>query len=278
MSPRRALAAAAAAGGAALAWAAWIEPRLIVTRTCVLRLPGWPAALDGLRVALVSDLHAGAPHVDEERVAKVAERVNRRAPDLVCLLGDFIDPAVALARWVPPEAVAARLAGLRAPLGAIAVLGNHDWEHGGERVAAALGANGIPVLEEEVRAVEHRGTRLWIAGLSDSRHRSPDPEATLAGVPESEPILVLSHDPDVFPRVPARAALTLSGHTHGGQVNVPGLRERVIPSHHGMRYAAGHVVEGGRHLYVTSGVGTSGLPIRWARPPEIVVLTLRRGS
>jgi predicted MPP superfamily phosphohydrolase len=88
-------------------------------------------------------------------------------------------------------------------------------------------------------------------------------------------VLLLSHDPDVFPRVPARVALTLAGHTHGGQVAVPLLRRPTLPSRFGERYARGHIVEGGRHLLVTSGVGTSGLPVRLFAPPEVLVVTLR---
>ena len=257
--------------GGLVAWAAWIEPRRLVVRRRTLRLPHWPARLDGLRVALVSDLHAGAPQVDEAFVARVARAVRRRRPDLVLLLGDYVDPHGTLAQPVAPESVAARLA----PLGGIAVLGNHDWATDGERVAGALRDAGITVLEDDAVAVRVRGARLWLAGLADLHTRSPDVEAALSAVPEGEPVLVLSHHPDLFPRVPARAALTVSGHTHGGQVNVPGLRARMIPSRYGDRYARGHVVEGGRHLYVTSGVGTSTHPVRFARPPEVVVLTLR---
>jgi predicted MPP superfamily phosphohydrolase len=87
-------------------------------------------------------------------------------------------------------------------------------------------------------------------------------------------VILLSHDPDVFPLVPERVAITLSGHTHGGQVAIPLLRRLVIPSRYGERYARGHIVEDGRHLYVTSGLGTSGLPVRLLAPPEIVVLEL----
>jgi uncharacterized protein len=91
-------------------------------------------------------------------------------------------------------------------------------------------------------------------------------------------VLLLSHDPDAFPYVPAGVSLTLSGHTHGGQVGIPRLRTPFVPSHFGERYIYGHVVEGGRHLYVSSGVGTSGLPVRFLRPPEVVILTLRAPS
>lgn len=224
-----------------------------------------------MRVALVSDLHAGSPQIDEAFVARVTRLVRRQQPDLVLLLGDFVDPHGTLARPVAPEAVAARLR----PLGGIAVLGNHDWHAGGERVAESLEAEGIRVLENEAIAVGVRGETLWLAGLADATERSPDVEEALRAVPEGEPLIVLSHDPDLFPRIPARAALTVSGHTHGGQINLPGLRARVIPSRYGDRYARGYIVEGGRRLYVTSGVGTSTHPVRFARPPEVVVLTLR---
>jgi predicted MPP superfamily phosphohydrolase len=224
-----------------------------------------------VRVLLLSDLHAGAPHANEDFVDRVVALAARQEADLVLLLGDFVDPEVSFARPVAPEAVAARLG----RLGGYAVLGNHDWRAGGERVAAALRDAGVSVLEDEAVEVRLRGRRLWLAGLSDPTEATPDLSAALARVPRGEPLIVLSHDPDLFPTIPEHAALTVSGHTHGGQVNVPFLRGRIIPSVFGDRYARGHIVERGRHLYVTSGVGTSAHPIRFARPPEVVVLSLR---
>jgi len=264
-----------ATGAALVAWSGWIEPRRTVVRRRTLRLPDWPRALDGLRVGLISDLHASAPHVDAGRVRRVAALVQRQRPDLVCLLGDFIDWKVSFATPVTPEDVAGALGGLRAPLGVIAVLGNHDHTTDGPRVAAALRATGVTVLENDAVAVGDGERALWVAGLEDPTHRTPDVFAALARVPDGAPLVVLSHDPDLFPGIPARAALTLSGHTHGGQVNLPPLRARIIPSLFGDRYARGHVVEDGRHLYVTSGVGTSTHPVRFGRAPEVVVLTLR---
>jgi predicted MPP superfamily phosphohydrolase len=240
-------------------------------RRRTLGLPRWPEELDGVRLLLVSDLHAGAPHVDEAFVERVVARAARLDADLVLLLGDFVDPEVSFGRPVAPESVAARLG----RLGGYAVLGNHDWRAGGEQVAAALREAGITVLEDEAIAVRLRGRRVWLAGLSDPTGATPDIDGALSAVPRGEPLVVLSHDPDLFPRIPDRAALTVSGHTHGGQVNLPVLRARVIPSMFGDRYARGHVVEDERHLFVTSGVGTSTHPVRFARPPEIVVLSLR---
>ena len=119
---------------------------------------------------------------------------------------------------------------------------------------------------------------LWVAGMADATERTPDVPAAFADVPEDAAVLVLTHDPDLFPFVPERAALTVAGHTHGGQVDIPVVRRKVIPSRFGDRFQAGHVEEGGRHLFVTRGVGTSGWPIRFRSPPEVVVLTLRSRS
>ena len=216
----------------------------------------------------------GAPHVGEDRLERLVDAVNARRPDLVLLLGDYIDPEVRFGSAVAPRAVASRLAALRAPRGVVAVLGNHDWHNDGPGMRAALRAAGIPVLENEARDAGG----VWVAGLEDSRYRAPDAARALRDVPAGAPVIVLSHDPDLFPTVPERVALTVSGHLHGGQVGVPVIRRPFIPSRFGERYAAGHVVEGGRHLYVTTGFGTTGWPVRLFTPPEAVVLRLTTGS
>jgi predicted MPP superfamily phosphohydrolase len=267
--------AAIGAGAAVAGWAALVEPRRTIVERITLELPGWPPALDGLQVALVSDLHAGGPHVDVARLRRLVTGLNTRWPDLVLLAGDLVDADVAGGEPIPPEPVAEALGRLRPPFGAIAVLGNHDRAFDGPRVAAALRAAGVVVLDDDLWAVGVRGVRLWIAGVADVTTERADPDALLARVPDGDPVLVLTHNPDVFPRVPPRAALVLAGHTHGGQVALPGVKARVIPSRFGARYAAGHVVEGDRHLFVTSGVGESRWPIRLNAPPEVVLLRLR---
>jgi predicted MPP superfamily phosphohydrolase len=272
---RPAGAALGIAGAAAAAWALVVEPRRLVVRRVEIRSSRWPPARPPLRLALVSDLHAGGPHVDPERVARIAERVNRAEPDVVLLLGDFVDHEVTLGEDPAPEPVARALGRLRAPLGTLAVLGNHDWRFDGDRVAAALGDQGIRVLENEAIALATEAGPVWFAGVGDARMRLADPTAALDGVPEGDPVVLLTHDPDVFPRVPDRVALTVAGHLHGGQVGIPVLRRRVLPSRHGERFARGHVEEGGRHLYVTQGVGESSLPFRLAAPPEVALVELR---
>jgi predicted MPP superfamily phosphohydrolase len=261
---------AAAAAAAAAVYAGWIEPRRLVTVHRTLRLPRWPKALDGLRLGLLSDLHAGAPYAGLKQIARAVERLNEEAPDAILLLGDYVDAHPLWGGRIAPEAVARELACLQAPLGTYAVLGNHDWKQVGDRMWTALHNAGIEVLENRV---VHTGD-IYIAGLADLRRRRPDLPGALAGVPAGAPVVLLAHDPDVFPYVPDRVALTLSGHTHGGQVAIPGLRRLAIPSRYGERYARGHVVEDGRHVYITSGLGTSGLPVRLFAPPEVVVLEL----
>lgn len=276
-STRLLVAAVLGVGAGLLVWAGLVEPRRVVVRRSTLRLPRWPARLRGLRIAIVSDLHAGGPHVGEKRLRRVVARVNRDVPDLVMLLGDYVDPGLPVVGPLPPERVAARLRELRAPVGTVAVLGNHDWSNDGKRVADALRAVGACVLENDAVELDAWGTRLWIAGVADLRMRRPDVEAAIPIAPGDAPLLLLTHDPDVFPEVPTRVALTLAGHTHGGQIDVPWLRRLIIPSRFGARYAAGHIEEAGRHLYVSAGVGTSGLPLRFRAPAGVDVLELLPG-
>lgn len=240
-------------------------------RECDISIEGWP--FDGLRVALVADLHTGAPGVDADTVSRVVAAVNAAQPDLVALLGDYVDTAIRGARRVPPPVVADRLRALQAP--AFAVLGNHDWIHEGGRMEDALSDAGLTVLENA--ACELR-PGLWIAGVSDPSTRGDRIDTALAEVPEGAATILLAHDPDVFPRVPSRVALTLAGHTHGGQVGIPFLRRYWTPTRHGERYVQGHVEEDGRHLYVSRGIGFSRLPVRLFSSSEIVVLRLRSST
>ena len=241
-----------------------------------LVLPRWPPALDGLRVGVLTDLHAGMPHAGLDTLERAAEALAAERPDLVCLLGDFIDRRAVFARPVDTAAVMARLAPLRgAPRGVFAVLGNHDWYAGARRIADALADAGATVLEDSAAPARDG---LWVAGVGDYRIRGARVDRALRGVPADAPVLLLSHDPDAFPFVSERVSLTLAGHTHGGQVGIPVLRRPFVPSHYGERYLHGHIAEGDRHLHVSSGIGTSGLPVRFLRPPEVVSLTLRAPS
>jgi predicted MPP superfamily phosphohydrolase len=265
----------ALAGAGVAARALWFEPRRTAVRRLELELPHWPADWDGFRIALVGDLHAGGPHIGLDRVEHVAGILSGLEPDLIALLGDYVDPGVRFGGRVEPEPIARALGAVRAPLGAVAVLGNHDWAEDGPRIAGALRDAGVRVLENDAVRLRREPVELWVAGVADATTRRPDVRRALAAVPDDAAVLLLSHDPDVFPRVPDRVALTLSGHTHGGQIDVPLVERSWLPSRFGERYAGGHVVEDGRHLVVSRGVGNSRLPVRLGVLPEVLLLTLR---
>ena len=274
------LVAIALAGAAGLAvYAFWIEPRRLVVTRVEVAAPAWPAGAPDLRVVALADLHAAGPHITPDRIAAIVARANAERPDLVALLGDYVFETWARTSFVPPEAVAAALAGLRARLGVFAVIGNHDWALDGARVRRALEGAGIPVLDNAARRVEaDDGFAFWVAGVGDRDVDRDDLPGTLTRVTNGAPILLLTHSPDLFPDVPERVALTLAGHTHGGQCDLPLLTRFVIPSRYGRRFAYGHIVEGGRHLVVSGGLGCTLLPMRFRMPPEIVVVTLRAAA
>jgi predicted MPP superfamily phosphohydrolase len=262
-------------GAALVAWGL-AEPLRLVIRREELAVPHWPDALDGLTVALVADLHAGGLHARPKRIRKMAEQIAAERPDLVLLLGDYVDFDLLTTRRLPFTDVAAALAPLgAAPLGRVAVLGNHDWKHGGGPMRRALAQHGITVLENEAVRVGEGERALWLAGLADMRMRAPDITAALAEVPDGAPVIALSHDPDLFALVPPRVSLTVSGHTHGGQIRLPGLTRFFLPSREGMRYRHGLIRERGRMLWITAGIGEAGVPMRFRQPREAVLLTLR---
>jgi predicted MPP superfamily phosphohydrolase len=271
----RRIAAAAAAFAAGLAvWAVLVEPARLVVHSIDVAAPGWPAELAGWRVVALSDIHAGAPHMGLDQVRRAVGLANAQAPDLVVLLGDYVIHGIAGGRFVPPEDLARELAALRARHGVVSVLGNHDAWFDAPRVRRAFEAAGLRPLENASVPIDVRGHTVWVAGLADLWTGRPDVQAALADVPAGAPVIVLTHNPDVFPTIPSRVSLTLAGHTHGGQVAIPLLGRPIVPSRYGQRYAFGLVREDDRLLYVTPGLGTSIIPVRLGVPPEISVLRI----
>ncbi len=255
-------------------WAFWIEPASITVREHELHLPGWPQELAGLRVAALSDFHVGSPYNGIDKLQQIVALTNRSKPDLIVLLGDFVVHGVVGGARVPPARIAPVLSNLEAPLGVWAVLGNHDWWYSFEGVRKPLSVHGIKVLEDQAVQISSTGSTFWLVGIGDAWAGNPDIGAALESVPDDAPVLAITHNPDVFPEIPDRASLTVAGHTHGGQVALPLLGRPVVPSVHGQRYAAGWVVEEDRHLFVTPGLGTSIIPVRFLVPPEISLLKL----
>ncbi len=208
-----------------------------------------------------------------ERLRRTVEKSNDAKPDLILLGGDYV------AKWKPhqgaaPEDIAAEFARLEAPLGVYAVLGNHDHWHGSERFIKAFEAIGLPLLENKTVKLELKGKAFTLTGVPDLwTQGEADWDKILPK--GAEPRIVLAHSPDSFATLTEPIALGLSGHTHGGQVNIPLIGPPVVPSRYGQRYAYGIVREGRSTIYVTSGIGTSIFPVRFRRPPEIMVITLK---
>ena len=280
MTRRRRLALIVLLGAAAAllllgAQAFIVEPSSLEVHRDTLALPGWPATHEPLSVALIADLHTGAPWKGLDELARIVDTTNALRPDLVLLLGDYVIHGVLGGHFVPPEESAPLLGRLVAPLGVFAVLGNHDHWFDADRVRVALESAGITVLEDRARRIERPGGDFWLVGLKDYWEDDRDLPGAIAPLTDELPALAFTHNPDMFATLPGRFALVLAGHTHGGQVALPLLGRPIVPSAYGQRYASGHIVEQGRHLFVTTGIGTSILPVRFGVPPEIVLLTLR---
>ena len=256
-------------------WGFLIEPGRLVVREQTIQIDNWPQQLDGLRIAVLSDIHADDWFVDDKKMRTIVERTNQLQPELIVILGDYMSSNGHVTRRVEPERFGAILKDLRAPLGVYSVLGNHDWRYSGIQVRRGLEKNGIQVLENEVIHFDVRGTQLWLVGLADLWTRRQAIADTVAMVPEGAPVIALTHNPDIFPDLPQRVPLLLAGHTHGGQVRLPLIGSVVESSDFGDRYVRGHVFENNHHLFVTTGIGTSIVPVRFGVPPEIVLLTIR---
>ncbi len=251
-----------------------IEPSRLVIRETGITLTSWPAELNGLRIAAISDIHAGSPHITIEKIRRMVEMTNSHRPDLILLPGDFVIQNVVGGSFVEPEALAAELKNLKAVGGVFAALGNHDWWYNAARVRNSLESAGIRVLDNQAVKIELKGRSFWLAGFADEWEGNPKINETLKQIADDSPIIAFTHNPDLFPAIPKRVSLTVAGHTHGGQVVLPLIGRPIVPSKFGQRYAIGHVIEDGKHLFVTPGIGTSIIPVRFGVPPEISLLTI----
>lgn len=252
-------------------------------------LANWPAG-HALRIVMLTDFHMCRPFMTAKRVTAICAQANALQPDLIVLLGDYLSgPRLS----TPPlDPWAAPLKALHAPLGVHAVLGNHDYndETRGRQTAVerALDAVGIDVYINRAVRLQHGDKSFWLAGLGDQYAFVPhgfrplpgqgmdDLDATLKQITTDEPVLLMAHEPDIFDVLPPQVALTMSGHTHAGQIRLFG-HAPVVPSRFGQRFLHGHIVEEGKHLIVSSGLGYSGIPLRFGAPPEIVVVELGHG-
>ena len=246
-----------------------LRRRMVVVTRLRLELPGLDPAFDGFRIVQLSDLHVGS-HCPRARVDGWVQRANALEPDLVALTGDYVTSGVRF-----HDDIAAALGELRASEGVFAVMGNHDYFGEGEPMMTMMGERGITLLRNEHVVIERGGATMCLAGVDDVYTQRIDIDAALEGRDEAAPLVVLAHDPKSFAKLARRgAALVLSGHTHWGQVAVPFLARRLNYNALHMRHHAGLYRLDDAQLYVSSGLGTTGPPIRLGAPPEIAVIEL----
>lgn len=256
-------------------WAFWWEPSSLVIRKYEIPLDSWPHSMKELRIAVLTDLHVGSPFSGLNKLRKIVSATNGQQPDLILLLGDYVIHGIRGGQFVSAEEFAPVLKTLSAPLGVYAVLGNHDHWYDAGRIRIAFEGNGIPVIDDQVKKLEHEGAPFWLAGISDFTTAPHLIGPTLALINDESPVILMTHHPDIFPLIPQRVSLTLAGHTHGGQVNLPLLGRLVVPSRYGSRYAVGWIRENGQNFFVSPGLGMSVFPVRFRVPPEISLLTIR---
>lgn len=257
-------------------WAFYIEPAHVVIHREILSIPQWHSEHNGLKIAVLTDLHVGSPYIDLKKLEKIVSLTNELRPDVVVILGDLVIQDVLGGKFVKPGLISGVLKNLESPMGTVAVLGNHDWWHDGILITQVLERDGITVLDNSVLKESVNKKSFWFVGIADLTTRGVNVEHTLNKITDSNPVIIITHNPDIFPDVPAEVSLTLAGHTHGGQVNYPIFGRPIVPSKFGQRFAAGHVVEEGRHLFVGTGIGTSILPVRFRVVPEILLLEIQR--
>lgn len=266
MSPRALVLSAMAAG-----WLLLLHMMLLASSAPVARHLTLHAGIGPMRVVLLSDLHVATPGDDPARLRGTVARVNALHPDLVLVAGDFLSTDT-LALAAPPSEVVAAVAGLRARLGVAAVLGNHDYGQGHDALQAGLLQAGITLLRNEA---VRRGP-LTVIGVGDTftRHAHPDraliSARALGGLP-----VVLTHEPDVTPKLDPSLNLVLAGHTHCGQISPWPIGPIFTASAYGRRYACGPIREGARLILVSGGLGNSNLPIRLGAAPDFWVIDFR---
>jgi predicted MPP superfamily phosphohydrolase len=238
-----------------------------------VRLPALPAAADGLTIAQLSDFHL-FPFTTRAFLQTAIARTRELKPDLIVLTGDYV-----LTHADSIFELAPLLAQLDAPLGVYGVLGNHDYWTNATLVRQGLREAGVTLLENQGVRLQRGRDLCYLAGVDDGWSGKPDLRAALDACPCQLPAIVLLHEPDFADRTAhdPRAAVQLSGHTHGGQVRLPGQGALVLPKH-GRKYQQGLYRIGQLQLYTNRGLGVIGPPLRINCPPEITLLTLERTS
>lgn len=243
-----------------------------VVRHLRVEVPGWPRWMRPIRIAFLSDFHTGSHNDDLARLRLIIDEAAAYKPDLVLLGGDYVNMQPFCGGRIAPQNIAAELARIKAPLGRFAVLGNHDYVYGEHAIIKSLREHQISVLDHERITLCFRDQRLDLIGIPDGDIQRSNGHELLRNLSLDRPTLILVHDPVWFATMPLGPFLMLAGHTHGGQIRLPGIGILRNGSRAPLRWSHGLTEEDGKLLYVTSGIGTSLIPLRVGVPPEFVLL------
>lgn len=262
--------------------AMYYEPQNLHSPKHIVRIPDLPKAFHGTRMVQISDVHHG-PWFSMKHVERMIDRVNKLQPDIILLTGDYVHQSP---EYIDP--VIGAFTKLKPGIGSVAVLGNHDWYEGADQSRAAFEKAGIPLIDND-RVFVSSDFKIYkdpcidgicLAGVGDFWEDLVDYRAALREVPENMPRFVLSHNPDtchnewLLANKP-RVDLVISGHTHGGQVRIPGIGSLAMPSNYGRRYSQGLVRGPTCPVFISRGIGMTVLPLRFCCPPEIPVIELQ---
>lgn len=247
-------------------WSFLIEPNCLIVKNITIENKN----LSGLKIAVAGDFHL-KKH-DEWRLKKAVKLLNQADADIILLVGDYVN-GISRLQTLSFDKITANLSQLTAKNGVYAIIGNHDIWLDENKVKNALIDAKITVLDNENKKININGKNYTLAGTNDFTESKADLPKTLKNA--ENPIILMTHNPDIFELVPSNVDVTISGHTHGGQVVLPFIGALVVPSAYENRYASGLVVENNRTIFITKGIGTSILPVRFNCLPEIVVITFK---
>ena len=242
-----------------------------VIRTDRLEVASWPKDQAPRRILIASDLHVAGPDMPPERIVKLVAQMNALKPDLIVFAGDFVSDKRSATRYYTAKEGFAPLAKLKAPLGKIAVMGNHDHRRDVGEIETALRTNGFTILDN---AAVQAGP-FNVGGVDDDFTGHDDVAKTVEAMRQWDGVpIIVSHSPDVVPDLPPDIVMVAAGHTHCGQINFPGIDTLASVSRYGHRYACGKIVEGDKTIYVSAGLGTSILPLRLGAVPDLWLVTI----